>query len=358
MSFIKVLDDVTINKIAAGEVIERPASIIKELVENSIDSGATEISIDVYGGGISSIRIVDNGRGITEDDLETAFLRHATSKISEEIDLNTISTLGFRGEALASIAAISKVEMISRTKDNIIGNKILIEGGRILSKQQSGAPVGTIISVKEVFYNTPARLKFLKSESREGMYITDIVENLALSNTSISFKYRLNDKTILSTRGDGDLKSVLLGVYGKEVIKNIILINSIKDFVSVKGYIGNSNIAKNSRNNQSIYVNNRFVKNKTITAAVENAFKSMLTINKFPFFVIDVSVNPEFIDVNVHPTKAEVKFQDEQIVFKAVYHSVKNALIPLSDLTDCKIVNEDKPSFASNIPTLNYTQER
>lgn len=357
MGFIKVLDDNTINKIAAGEVIERPASIVKELIENSIDAGATDITIEITGGGINSIRIIDNGKGIAEDDLEIAFLRHATSKIEDEMGLNTITTLGFRGEALASIAAVSKVELMSRTKTSPIGNKVCINGGQYTQKEQCGCPEGTIITIKDVFFNTPARLKFLKSEAREGMYITNVVENMALSSTNISFKYKLNNKPILSTRGDGDLKSVLLAVYGKEIIKNVILVDSIKDFITVRGFIGNSNISKNSRNNQSIYVNGRFVKNKTITAAVEAAFKSMLTINKFPFFVIAISANPEFIDVNVHPTKAEVKFQDEQLIFKAVYHGVKEAIISISDLIDNN-APADKPSFTSNIPKVNYTQEK
>lgn len=357
MSFIKVLDDNTINKIAAGEVIERPASIVKELVENSIDAGATDITIEITGGGISSIRIIDNGKGIADDDLEVAFLRHATSKISDEIDLNTITTLGFRGEALASIAAVSKVELMSRIQNSTIGNKIGIAGGRYEVKEECGCPEGTIITVQDVFFNTPARLKFLKSESREAMYITNVIENLALCNTHISFKYKLNNKVILATRGDKDLKSVILAVYGKEVINNIIPISYSKDFVTVKGFVGNSSISKSNRNSQSIYVNGRFVKNKTITAAVESAFKSMIMINKFPFFVLSITVNPEFIDVNVHPTKAEVKFQDEQLIFKAVYHGVKDALLSISDINE-DLPIEEKPVFVSNIPKVNYTQEK
>lgn len=356
MGHIRVLDDSTINKIAAGEVIERPSSIIKELVENSIDAGADDITIEVTGGGISSIRIIDNGKGIEKEDLRTAFQRHATSKLTSITDLYTISSLGFRGEALASIAAVSKVELMSRTRESIIGNRIIVNGGKIELEEECGCPEGTIISISDVFFNTPARLKFLKSESREGMYITSLIENLALSNTNISFKYKLNNKVILTTRGDGDLKAVLLSVYGKQVINNIIIIDGIKDFIKVKGFIGNSSISKNSRNNQSIYINGRFVKNKTVTAAVEAAFKSMLTINKFPFFVLAITVNPEFIDVNVHPTKAEVKFQDEQIVFKAVYHCVKEALLSEPGIKDA-IIMEEKPAFAINVPKLNYTQE-
>lgn len=355
MGLINILDDNTINKIAAGEVIERPSSIVKELVENSIDAGATEITIEISGGGISSIRIIDNGKGIVEEDLETAFLRHATSKIHTEIDLYTISTLGFRGEALASIAAVSKVELTSRVNSDKTGHRIRIEGGKFLLKEECGCPEGTIISINDVFFNTPARLKFLKSEAKETMNITNVIENLALSNPNISFKYRVNSKNILSTLGDNDLKSVILAVYGKEVIKNIIELNSSKDFITVRGYVGNSNISKGSRNQQSIFVNGRYVKNKTITAAVEAAFKSMLMINKFPFFVTVVTVNPEFIDVNVHPTKAEVKFQDEQMIFKAVYAAVKDVLVAISDLTNDPI---DTPAFTANVPPVEYAQEK
>lgn len=356
MGFINILDDNTINKIAAGEVIERPSSIVKELVENSIDANASEITIEVSGGGISSIRIIDNGKGIVEEDLETAFLRHATSKIHNEIDLYTISTLGFRGEALASISAVSKVELLSRTKDASTGHRIYIEGGKLILKEACGCPEGTILTVNDVFFNTPARLKFLKSEAKETMNVTNVIENLALSNPNISFKYRVNNKNILSTLGDNDLKSVILAVYGREVIKNIIQVNNIIDFISVKGFIGNSNISKGSRNQQSIFVNGRYVKNKTITAAVEAAFKSMLMINKFPFFVVEVNVNPEFLDVNVHPTKAEVKFQDEQRIFKAVYSTVRDALISISDLN--KEPENSPKNFVTNIPKIEYTQEK
>jgi DNA mismatch repair protein MutL len=200
MSIIKILDDNTINKIAAGEVIEKPASIVKELVENSIDAGADDITIEVSGGGVACIRIIDNGKGIAADDLESAFLRHATSKIENEMDLETIASLGFRGEALASIAAVSKIELMSRIKNSQIGNKIVIHGGKLVSKEECGCPKGTVITIQEVFYNTPARLKFLKSEAREGMYITDVIEGIALSNSKVSIKYRLNNKNILSTR--------------------------------------------------------------------------------------------------------------------------------------------------------------
>lgn len=354
MGMIRLLDEKTINKIAAGEVVEKPASIVKELVENSIDAGADEITVEVKGGGISYIRVSDNGKGIPGNELEYAFLRHATSKISTFTDLNRIVTLGFRGEALASVAAVSKVEMVSKAKDAESGYMISIEGGRILKKEQCGSPEGTVITVKDVFYNTPARLKFLKSESREGMYITEVMENLAMSHTKISFKYRLNDKIVFATKGDGDLKSVLFGIYGREIANNIIEVNCTRDFISIKGFIGNSSIAKGSRSSQSVFINGRYIKNKTITAAVESAYKSMLTINKFPFFVLEIIVNPEFVDVNVHPAKSEVKFQDDGIIFKAVYHCVKDALLSFSSITE---IDYKKKSILDNLPKINYTQQ-
>lgn len=355
MGIIRLLDDKVINKIAAGEVIEKPASIVKELVENSIDAGATEITVEIKGGGISLIRVTDNGKGLDSDDMGTAFLRHATSKIWDDSDLYTISTLGFRGEALASIAAVAKVEMISKLKTNSLGNIICLEGGKILEKEESGSLDGTIITVRDLFFNTPARLKFLKTESREAIQITDTMQNLAMSHSKISFKYKNNDKLIFATKGDGDLKSVILSIYGREIFNNIIEVDSAKEFISVKGYLGNSEISKASRNYQSVFINGRYIKNKTITAAVEAAYKSMLTINKFPMFVLHLYINPEFIDVNVHPAKSEVKFQDDQLVFKAVYHSVKDALVSISPMT--AVDTSKNTMFISELPKINYVQD-
>lgn len=350
MEIIHVLDSKTINKIAAGEVIEKPASVVKELVENSIDAKANNITVEVMHGGISSIRISDDGIGINKEDIETAFLRHATSKIKDDKDLNAINTLGFRGEALASIACVSKVEMISKTKDSLTGRKIYIDGGKIIKSEDCGCPDGTTITVKELFFNTPARLKFLKSESREGIYITEVVQNLALSHPNVSFRYKANEKSYFITKGDGDLKSAILSIYGKEIYNNIIYLNSSVDFIRIEGYVGNSTIARASRAHQSIFINGRYIKNKTITAAVETAFKSMLTINKFPFFILNIHVNPEFIDVNVHPSKLEIKFQDEQMVFKAVYKSVKDVLLSKSGILEPSI------KFTSNVPPVYFKQ--
>lgn len=359
MNIIKLLDDKTINKIAAGEVIEKPASIVKEIVENSIDANSSEISVEIREGGISFIRVIDNGIGISNEDMEVAFLRHATSKISSDLDLYNIDTLGFRGEALASIASVSEVEMMSKKKDLSIGNKIVIQGGKKEAITECGCPDGTSITIKNVFFNTPARLKFLKSTSREGIYITEIMQNIAMSHPEISFKYKMNDKLVFATKGDGDLKAVILSIFGKQIVNNILEVHGNKEFISVKGYIGNSSIAKSSRNHQSFFVNGRYIKNKTITAAVEAAYKSMLTINKFPFCVLQLSMNPEFIDINVHPSKAEIKFQDEQLVFKTVYQCVKDSLVKFSSILNInnETASNSQNSYFDNLPKVNYVQQ-
>jgi DNA mismatch repair protein MutL len=355
MGIINVLDDSTINKIAAGEVIERPSSIVKELVENALDAGSTDITVEVRNGGIGFIRISDNGRGMEKEDMELAFLRHATSKIRSASDLYTIHTLGFRGEALASIAAVAKVDMLSKSRDTIAGWRRHMEGGKCTAMEESGCQDGTIITVTELFYNTPARLKFLKSETREGSYITDVMQNLAMSHTDVSFKYRLNDKLVFATRGDKDLKSSILAIYGRSFASNLIEIKYSKDLISVCGFIGNANLSKGNRNYQSIYVNGRYVKNKTITAAAEAAYKSMLTINKFPFFVLSLTINPEFVDVNVHPAKSEVKFQDEQMVFSCIFHCVKDGLMAISPLLNDNVKPEEEGY--NRHPSQSYTQQ-
>lgn len=327
MSEIKVLDENLINKIAAGEVVERPSSIVKELVENSIDSGATEIVVEIEKGGIQEVKVIDNGKGIIKEDIPKAFLRHATSKIKTENDLFRITSLGFRGEALASIASVSEVEIITRTKTDDWGYKAIVENGNVINIVDQGAPVGTTITVKNIFYNVPARLKFLKSETREQMYITNLMENFALSHPQIAFKYIANKKLIFLTKGDGNLKNVIYTLYGKNTYENLIEVNCSKETITLKGFIGNSKLEKSNRNYQSLFVNGRIIKNKTITAAIESAYKSMLSINKFPLYVLQLLINPEFIDVNVHPTKAEIKFEDEQKIFKEVYSCIKDALI-------------------------------
>ncbi len=326
MKRINILDEHTANKIAAGEVVERPSSVVKELVENSIDANSKNITVEINEGGLSLIKIIDDGNGINRDDIEIAFLPHATSKISKVEDIYNISTLGFRGEALASIASISKISLKSKTSDADNGSEIILEAGKKLSLQEAGMNNGTIMEVKDLFYNVPARKKFLKSISRESSLINDIVTRIALSNPDISIKVFNNDKKVINTYGTGNLKDVIRTIYGKNVYDNILYFEGSRGDITVHGYIGKEEIAKGSRNHQSIFVNSRYIKNKTIIAAVENAFKSFSVINKFPFVVIFIDLPPELVDVNIHPTKAEIKFNDERAVFKVIFDSIHAVL--------------------------------
>lgn len=326
MKRINLLNDDTSNKIAAGEVVERPSSVVKELIENSIDAGAKNIIIEINNGGEKKIKISDDGSGIHYDDIEKAFLPHGTSKISKIEDLYSINTFGFRGEALPSIAAVSKVSLKSRTDGKEFGREIYIFGGKNEYIKDVGCNVGTTIEVRDLFFNVPARQKFLKSEQRESSLISNIVNRLALANHDISFKYYNNDKKSLMTFASKDIKDTIRAVYGKSVYDNIISFEKHSDIASVHGYIGNSEISRGSRNNQSIFVNKRYIKSGLITSAVENAFKSFLTINKFPFFVLFLEIYPELVDVNVHPTKSEIKFQDERTIYKIVFEGVHEAL--------------------------------
>ncbi len=326
MGDIVLLDDLTINKIAAGEVIERPSSVVKEMVENSIDAGATKITVEIKNGGISYIRVTDNGKGISEDDMEIAFERHATSKIRQADDILKVTSMGFRGEALASIAAIANVEMVSRKEDSDIGHRIVVEGGDVLEKTETGAPLGTSITVKNLFYNTPVRYKFLKKDYTESGYIEDVITRLALVNRNISFKLINSGKTIIQTSGNDDMKSVIYSIYGKDIAEAVINAEYELDGVKVSGIVGKPEIARSNRSNQLFFVNGRYIKDRTLTAAAEQAFKGMIPINKFGFLVLNIELDPSLVDVNVHPAKLEVRFEDENQVFKAVYHSIKEAL--------------------------------
>lgn len=325
MKRINILDEHTSNKIAAGEVVERPSSVVKELMENSIDADAKNITIEIEEGGVSLIRIIDDGYGIHKDDIKKAFLPHATSKIKDVDDIYSIMTLGFRGEALASIASISKVSLKSKMEGEAFGSEIVIEGGEIISLNDIGTNKGTIIEVRDLFYNVPARKKFLKTISREGALIGDIVNRIALSHPEVSIKFYNNGKKVLHSYGTGNLIDVIRTIYGKSISDNLIYFENKEDAISLYGYIGKEEIARGSRNNQSIFVNGRYIKNKTIVAAVENAFKSFATVNKFPFFVLFIDIYPEFVDVNIHPTKAEIKFKEDRGIFKKVFDSVHKA---------------------------------
>ncbi len=327
MGNIVLLDDLTINKIAAGEVIERPASVVKELVENAIDAGATNISVEIKNGGISYIRITDNGKGIMPDDMEIAFERHATSKIRVAEDLETVKSMGFRGEALASIASISKVSMKSKTKENDIGYEIIVEGGDILQKEETACPNGTTITVENLFYNTPVRYKFLKKDFTESGYIEDTITRIALIHPEIAIKLVSSGKTIIQTSGNGDVKAVVYGIYGKDIAENILDVHYEYEDIKIKGVIGKPVISRSNRAYQLFFVNERYVKDKTLSSSAEQAYKGMITIGKFGFLVLNIEIDPQKVDVNVHPAKLEVRFEEEQKVFKAVYHAVKDTLL-------------------------------
>ena len=343
MGKIVSLDDLTINQIAAGEVIERPASVVKELVENSIDAGARKITIDIKNGGISYIRITDDGYGIMPDDMEIAFERHATSKIRESRDLEYVRTMGFRGEALASIAAIAKVQMLSKAIGQDNGYQIDVEGGDIVDKHEAGCAPGTSITVKELFYNTPVRYKFLKKDFTESGYIEDAIKRLALVNPNISFKFINNGKIELQTSGNGRMEDVVYAIYGKEVLENIIPVDYQYEDIYIKGVIGKPMIARSNRTNQLFFVNKRFIKDKTLSSAAEQGFKGLVTIGKHGFLILNLEMDPKKLDVNVHPTKMEVRFQEESKVFKAVFHAIKDTMLK-TDL----ITNHEKEHFSDD----------
>ncbi len=327
MGNIVLLDDLTINKIAAGEVIERPANVVKELVENSLDAGATTVSIDIENGGITYIRITDNGKGIAPDDVEIAFERHATSKIRNANDLIKVSTMGFRGEALASIAAIAKVEMITKTKDNDLGTRIVVEGGKILSIEECGAPLGTSITIRELFFNTPVRYKFLKKDFTEGGYIEDTVSRIALVNPDVSFRMTNNKKEIIKTSGNGDVSAVVYNIYGKDIAQNLLDVDYEYEGIKITGVAGKPEIARSNRTNQLFYINGRYIKDKILSAATEEAYRTLVPHGKYGFCILNIHLNPELVDVNVHPAKLEVRFSEEGKVFKAVNGALRTALL-------------------------------
>ncbi len=326
MGDIVLLDEQTINKIAAGEVVDRPASIVKELVENSIDAKATSISIEIRKGGISYIKITDNGTGFKSDDIELAFERHATSKIRKEEDLARITSMGFRGEALASVAAISKVCVTTKNVNEDVGTKVRVEAGNIVSKEEAPAVTGTRIEIFDVFYNVPARFKFLKKDYTEAGYIEDVVTRIALSNPQISFKYINNGKTIIQTSGTGNLHDIIYDIFGKEIYDAVIPIDYEINDMKVFGMIGLPSISRSTRVQQFTFINNRYIKDKTVSTAIDKACEQKFAINKHPFIVCNIYMNPANIDVNVHPAKLEVKFSDESKVFDVVYHAVRSAL--------------------------------
>ena len=357
MGNIVLLDDLTINKIAAGEVIERPASAIKEMVENSIDAGATNITVEIKNGGISYIRITDNGKGIAEDDLEIAFERHATSKIRSAEDLSTVKSMGFRGEALASIAAISRVELISKTATQQDGQKIVVEGGKIIEKSEIGAGVGTTITVTNLFYNTPVRYKFLRKDFTEAGYIEDAISRIALAHPEIALKLINTGRTVIQTNGNGDLKTVIYSLYGKTVANSIVDVDYEIEDIHIYGVIGKPEIARSNRANQIFFVNKRYVKDKVLSSATERAYKDYIPSGKFAFTVLNIDMNPRKVDVNVHPAKLEVRFENENTIFKAVYNSIKERLLFDEDNNNIEEKNEFQPKKETIVEQI-YNQRK
>lgn len=326
MSKINVLPKNIANLIAAGEVIERPASVVKELLENSIDAGATQIVVEIKNGGNEFIRVTDNASGIEREDVEKAFLSHATSKIANENDLNFIKTLGFRGEALPSVAAVSKVQVLTKTTNDKIGTKFIIKGGEKESIEEIGTPDGTTIIVKNLFYNTPARYKFLKTDRSEGNYVANAVDKIALSNPGISFKFIRDNRTVLQTSGDGKLENAIYSVFGKDFLDTLVPAELSLNEKKIYGFVSDPHRARKNRSMQHFFLNGRYIKNKTLTAALERAYEHSIMSGFFPACVLFIELPFEEVDVNVHPAKLEVRFQNEKDIFSFVYHSVKTAI--------------------------------
>ena len=326
MATIHVLDETTINKIAAGEVVERPASVIKELIENSIDASATNIEVEIGDGGVAYMRITDNGIGMTEEDARLAILRHATSKIQRVEDLFDIASLGFRGEALASIASVSHFSLTTRKADSDLGTRITVDGGTFTDCIPYGAAPGTTIEIRDLFYNTPARRKFLKSERTESSKIQDIVGKLALSNPHISFKLIVDDRVAIITPGNGNIGDTVAALYGYKTKDDIFTVAYESDSIYIDGVVSKPTLLKSTRIWQTIIVNNRVISDKTIMKAIDNAYHALLPKNGHPLVILNITVPAEMVDINVHPRKSEVKFSDDKIIFKAVYHGILNAL--------------------------------
>lgn len=340
MGIIKELDQSTINQIAAGEVVERPSSIVKELMENSIDAGATMISVEIEDGGTKSIRITDNGKGIDKEDIRIAFLRHTTSKIKTALDLLNVSSLGFRGEALSSIAAVCQVELLTRTKDSIVGCRYRIEGGKEVALEEIGIPVGTTFIVNNIFFNTPARRKFLRTAQTESGYVADIVEKIALSHPEIAINFKSNGKVRIHTSGNGNLKDVIYSIYGKEITQNLLEVKEENDFMKISGYIGKAIISKGNRTFENYFINGRYIKSNIISKAIEDGYKFILMQHKYPFTVINFEINPEFLDVNVHPSKMELRFRKSESIYPIISETINDCLIEKPNIIDVKLEQE------------------
>lgn len=342
---IQVLDQSTINQIAAGEVVERPASVVKELMENAIDAGATAITAEIREGGIGFIRITDNGCGIPREELPLAFLRHSTSKIRSAEDLLTVSSLGFRGEALSSIAAVSQVELITKTSDSLTGSRYQIEGGKEKSIEEIGAPDGTTFISRNLFFNTPARRKFLKTPTTEGSHVADLVEKIALSHPEISVRLIVNNQNKLHTSGNHNLKDIIYTIYGREIAANLIPIHAESEAVRISGFIGKPSIARGNRNFENYFINGRYIKSSLISRAIEDGYKSYMMQHKYPFTMLHFAVEPEFIDVNVHPSKMELRFKDGEGMYRLVCQAIQSALAGRELIPEAQL-SEDRKTKA------------
>ena len=363
MRKIEVLDKNTIDKIAAGEVVERPSSVVKELVENAIDAGATAVTVEITDGGKKLIRITDNGAGIEAEQVPTAFLRHATSKIEKVEDLAHIASLGFRGEALSSIAAVAQVELITRTTTALSGVRYVIEGGEEQSLEELGAPEGTTFLVRNLFYNTPARSKFLHSDTTEGNYVSALMEQLSMSHPEVSFKYIQNKQVRLHTSGNNNGKDLIYQLYGRDIARALLSVDYTNDFMQIQGFIGKPEISRGNRAFENYYINGRYVKNRIISKAIEDAYKGFLMQHKFPFVSLRIEMEGNDLDVNVHPAKMEVRFARGTEVYDAVYESVRNALTRREMIPEVPVGKSEKapvlpPPKRREIPEPFETQRR
>lgn len=326
MAHITVLDENTINKIAAGEVIERPASVVKELLENAIDAGATAVTVEIKEGGTTFIRVTDNGCGIPKAEVPLAFLSHSTSKIKSVEDLFTVASLGFRGEALSSIASVAQVELITKTAEQLTGTRYQIEGGREKSLEEIGAPEGTTFLVRNLFYNTPARKKFLKTPQTEGSHVADLVEKIALSHPEISVRFIHNNQNKLHTAGNHNLKDMIYTVFGREIAANLLAVDQSQEILQIHGFAGKPVIARGNRNYENYYINGRYIKSSIVAKAIEEAYKPFMMQHKYPFTLLHLSISPEYLDVNVHPTKMELRFSDGELIYNLIYEALSEAL--------------------------------
>ena len=342
MANITVLDQNTINKIAAGEVVERPASVVKELLENAIDAKATAVTVEIKEGGTSFIRVTDNGCGISKEEVPLAFLRHSTSKIKSVEDLFTVSSLGFRGEALASIASVSQVEIITKTSVGLTGTRYQIEGGIERSVEEIGAPEGTTFIARNLFFNTPARKKFLKTPVTEGAHVADLVEKLALSHPEVSIRFIQNNQNKLHTSGNHNLKDIIYTVFGREIASNLLEVSVKKGEVNVNGLIGKPVIARGNRNYENYFINGRFIKSSIISRAIEEAYRPFMMQHKYPFTMLHFTIEPELLDVNVHPTKMELRFRDGEMIYHMVYQAVANALAHKELIPEVSLSKKDE----------------